>query len=162
MLTMNDAHDLLHDADVLVVGERIAAVGPALEVPEGTFEIDASNGIVMPGMIDTHRHMWQTALRGYGADWTLSQYTLPTDGPVGRYLEAIGQHPWRPAHIHFKVTAPGHQTLVTQVLFPDDPYLENDTIGAVKSALVRPLEKRDGHFSCDFDIALAPLEPRAG
>ena len=40
-------------------------------------------------------------------------YTVPTDGPVGRYLEAMGQHPWRPAHIHFKVSAPGHRTLVT-------------------------------------------------
>ena len=84
-------------------------------------------------------------------------YTVPTDGPVGRYLEAIGQHPWRPAHIHFKVTAPGHQTLVTQVFFPDDPYLENDTIGAVKPALVRPLSREGDHFACDFDIALRPL-----
>ena len=83
-------------------------------------------------------------------------YTVPADGPVGRYLEAMGQHPWRPAHIHFKVTAPGHQTLVTQVFFPDDPYLENDTIGAVKPALVRPVEKHDDHLTCDFDIALAP------
>ena len=48
--------------------------GPALDVPDGTVEIDASGGIVMPGMIDTHRHMWQTAMRGYGADWTLTQY----------------------------------------------------------------------------------------
>jgi cytosine/adenosine deaminase-related metal-dependent hydrolase len=71
---MNDAHDLLEDADVLVLGARIEAVGQGLEVPEGTFEIDAAGGIVMPGMIDTHRHMWQTAMRGYGADWTLSQY----------------------------------------------------------------------------------------
>ena len=77
----------------------------------------------------------------------------------GRYLEAMGQHPWRPAHIHFKVTAPGHQTLVTQVFFPDDPYLENDTIGAVKPALVRPVEKHDDHLTCDFDIALAPQSP---
>ena len=83
-------------------------------------------------------------------------YTVPTRGPVGRYLEAIGQHPWRPAHIHLKVTAPGHKTLVTQVFFPDDPYLENDTIGAVKPALVRPVEKHDDHLTCDFDIALAP------
>jgi protocatechuate 3,4-dioxygenase beta subunit len=83
-------------------------------------------------------------------------YTVPTVGPVGRYLEAVGQHPWRPAHIHFKVTAPGHRTLVTQVFFPDDPYLENDTIGAVKPALVRPVEQHDDHLTCDFDIALAP------
>ena len=83
-------------------------------------------------------------------------YTVPTSGPVGRYLEAIDQHPWRPAHIHFKVTAPGHKTLVTQVFFPDDPYLENDTIGAVKAALVRPVETEDDHLRCDFDITLAP------
>ncbi len=74
VLTMDDNHTLLKNADVLVIDERIAAVGPQLAVPDGTFEIDASDGIVMPGMIDTHRHMWQTAMRGYGADWTLTQY----------------------------------------------------------------------------------------
>jgi len=83
-------------------------------------------------------------------------YTVPTEGPVGQYLAAVGQHPWRPAHIHFRVTAPGHQTLVTQVFFPDDPYLDNDTIGAVKSALVRPIERRDGVARCAFDIRLRP------
>ena len=74
VLTMDDNHTVLPDADVLVVDARIAAVGPSLQVPEGTQEIDASGGIIMPGMIDTHRHMWQTAMRGYGADWTLTQY----------------------------------------------------------------------------------------
>src|SRR5487761_2565172 len=74
VLTMDDAHTVINNADVLVSGETIAAVGPNLEVPEGTQEIDARGGIVMPGMIDTHRHMWQTAMRGYGADWTLTQY----------------------------------------------------------------------------------------
>ncbi len=74
VLTMDDRGTVLRDADVLVVGQHIAALGPALDVPEGTIEIDASRGIVMPGMIDTHRHMWQTAMRGYGADWTLTQY----------------------------------------------------------------------------------------
>src|SRR5690349_21927579 len=74
VLTMDDASTVLPGADVLVVDDRIAAVGPRLDVPEGTQEIDARGGIVMPGMIDTHRHMWQTAMRGYGADWTLTQY----------------------------------------------------------------------------------------
>jgi protocatechuate 3,4-dioxygenase beta subunit len=83
-------------------------------------------------------------------------YTVPTEGPVGRYLEAMGQHPWRPAHIHFKVTAPGYKPLVTQVFFPDDPYLENDTIGAVKPALVRPVTPEGDHLRCEFDVALAP------
>ncbi|MET0837620.1 MAG: hypothetical protein ABWY19_02485, partial [Marmoricola sp.] len=74
VVTMDDTHAVLPGADVLVVGDAIAAVGQALDVPEGTQEIDASDGLVMPGMIDTHRHMWQTAMRGYGADWTLTQY----------------------------------------------------------------------------------------
>ena len=81
VVTMDDRHTVLKDADVLVVGQRIEAVGVNLEVPEGTREIDATGGIVMPGMIDTHRHMWQTAVRGYGADWTLTQYF------VWNYLE---------------------------------------------------------------------------
>ena len=92
VLTMNDAHDLHEDADVLVVGERIEAVGPGLEVPEGTFEIDAADGIVMPGMIDTHRHMWQTAMRGYGADWTLSQYFVFFYLEHGRIFRAEDVH----------------------------------------------------------------------
>jgi cytosine/adenosine deaminase-related metal-dependent hydrolase len=77
VLTMDSdvgAHRVLPATDVLVVGDRIAEIGPDLAVPDGTIEIDARDGIVMPGMIDTHRHMWQTAMRGYGADWTLTQY----------------------------------------------------------------------------------------
>src|SRR5215217_8493108 len=74
VLTVDATHRVLADTDVLVTGDRIAEIGPNLQVPEGTREIDASGGIVMPGMIDTHRHMWQTAMRGYGADWTLTQY----------------------------------------------------------------------------------------
>jgi catechol 1,2-dioxygenase len=101
-------------------------------------------------------------------------YTIPTDGPVGRLLEATGQHPWRPAHIHFKVEAEGHEPLITQVFFPDDPYLDNDTIGAVKPALVRPLSRHESEeelaqrgldapfYTCEFDIALKPAMSAAG
>jgi len=100
MLTMDGAHKVEHGADVLISGQQIAAVGPRLQVPEGTVEIDATGGIVMPGMIDTHRHMWQTAMRGYGADWTLTQYFVwnylqwgksfrPQDIYAGNLLSAI-------------------------------------------------------------------------
>jgi 5-methylthioadenosine/S-adenosylhomocysteine deaminase len=92
VLTMDDAGTVLRDADVLVTGDRIAEVGPGLAVPEGTEEIDARGGIVMPGMIDTHRHMWQTAMRAYGADWTLTQYF------VWYYLEH-GRR-FRPQDVH--------------------------------------------------------------
>ncbi|HEY3562952.1 MAG TPA: amidohydrolase family protein [Kribbella sp.] len=74
VLTMDDQHTVVPDGDVLIAGNQIADVGPRLDVPEGTQVVDASGGIVMPGMIDTHRHMWQTAMRAYGADWTLTQY----------------------------------------------------------------------------------------
>ncbi|WP_199515194.1 amidohydrolase family protein [Nucisporomicrobium flavum] len=100
VLTMDDQHTVLTGADVLVVGERIAEVGTGLTAPDGATVIDASGGIVMPGMIDTHRHMWQTAMRGYGADWTLTQYFVwyylesgklfrPEDVYAGNLLAAI-------------------------------------------------------------------------
>jgi len=100
VLTMNNATEVLHDADVLVVDGIISAVGPRLEAPNDALEIDARGGIIMPGMIDTHRHMWQTAMRGYGADWTLSQYFVwyylqhgktfrPQDIYAGNLLSAI-------------------------------------------------------------------------
>jgi cytosine/adenosine deaminase-related metal-dependent hydrolase len=100
VLTMDAAHQVLNGADVLISGERVEAVGPGLAVPAGTAEIDAAGGIVMPGMIDTHRHMWQTAMRGYGADWTLTQYFVwyylqwgkvfrPQDIYAGNLLAAI-------------------------------------------------------------------------
>jgi cytosine/adenosine deaminase-related metal-dependent hydrolase len=97
---MDGVHRVEHGADVLISSEQIAAVGPGLQVPDGTVEIDATGGIVMPGMIDTHRHMWQTAMRGYGADWTLTQYFVwnylqwgksfrPQDIYAGNLLSAI-------------------------------------------------------------------------
>ncbi|MCA0330608.1 MAG: amidohydrolase family protein [Actinobacteria bacterium] len=100
VLTMDGQHTVLSGGDVLVVGDKIEAIGHNLPVPEGTVEIDASGGIVMPGMIDTHRHMWQTAMRGYGADWTLTQYFVwyylewgksfrPQDVYSGNLLSAI-------------------------------------------------------------------------
>ena len=74
VLTMDDAHTVVTGGDVLVVDDRIAEVGTGLSAPDGALEVDATGGIVMPGMVDTHRHMWQTAMRAYGADWTLTQY----------------------------------------------------------------------------------------
>jgi cytosine/adenosine deaminase-related metal-dependent hydrolase len=100
VLTMDDGHTIAHGADLLVTGDRISAVGQNLQVPGDAVEIDASGGILMPGMIDTHRHMWQTAMRGYGADWTLTQYFVwnylqwgksfrPQDIYAGNLLSAI-------------------------------------------------------------------------
>lgn len=69
-----DRGGVIEGGDVLVVDATIAEVGTRVPAPAEALEIDATGGILMPGMIDTHRHMWQAALRGYGGDWALSQY----------------------------------------------------------------------------------------
>ncbi|HLL79532.1 MAG TPA: amidohydrolase family protein, partial [Ktedonobacteraceae bacterium] len=74
VLTIDPSLGMIERGDVLVVDRRIAEVGRQLTAPDSAVEIDASGGILMPGMVDTHRHMWQTALRGFGADWTLTNY----------------------------------------------------------------------------------------
>jgi 5-methylthioadenosine/S-adenosylhomocysteine deaminase len=74
VLTIDSELGVIEKGDVLIVGDKIAAVGRQLAVPDGTQEIDGSGGLLMPGMVDTHRHMWQTTLRGFGADWTLTNY----------------------------------------------------------------------------------------
>ncbi len=68
--------------DVLVEGDRIAAVGePA---PDGDAEVvDCRGCIVLPGLVDSHRHLWQSALRGIAADWTLGQYFARLRGQLG-------------------------------------------------------------------------------
>ncbi|MCY6381986.1 dioxygenase [Hoeflea prorocentri] len=63
-------------------------------------------------------------------------YTVPDDGPVGELLHATGRHPWRPSHLHFIVSAPGFQTLVTEVFPSDDPYLDEDAVFGVRSDLI--------------------------
>jgi protocatechuate 3,4-dioxygenase beta subunit len=77
-------------------------------------------------------------------------YTIKDDGPVGRLLVALGRHPWRPAHIHLRVTADGYRPLVTQIYIAGSPYLDDDAISAVRETLVRaPVEGR-----ITFDVAL--------
>ena len=63
-------------------------------------------------------------------------YQIPSDGPVGELLNFSKRHFWRPAHIHFMITAENHHRLVTHLFLKDDPYLESDTVFGVKDALV--------------------------
>ena len=63
-------------------------------------------------------------------------YQIPTDGPVGRMLQSTDRHPWRPAHVHFKVTAPGYQPLTTHLFDDGDEYLDSDAVFGVKDSLI--------------------------
>jgi 5-methylthioadenosine/S-adenosylhomocysteine deaminase len=65
--------DEVRQVDVLVEDGRIAAIGPALQV-EDSDVIDASGMVVSPGLVDTHRHSWQSQLRGIAADWSVPEY----------------------------------------------------------------------------------------
>jgi protocatechuate 3,4-dioxygenase beta subunit len=63
-------------------------------------------------------------------------YPIPDDGPVGQMLRALGRHPYRPAHIHFIVSADGHAPLTTHLFAEGDPYLGSDAVFGTKDSLV--------------------------
>jgi catechol 1,2-dioxygenase len=81
-------------------------------------------------------------------------YPIPHDGPVGALLTATGRHPWRPAHLHFIVSAPGYRTLTTALYFEDDPYVDSDAVFGVKDALVVRPVPHDGGESVRYDFGL--------
>ena len=63
-------------------------------------------------------------------------YSIPMDGPVGRFVHQQNRHGMRPAHIHILVAAPGHRELVTALYFGDDPNIDSDTVFGVSRSLV--------------------------
>jgi len=86
-------------------------------------------------------------------------YPIPDDGPVGRMLKRLGRHPYRPAHMHFLITADGHQKLVTHTFVGGDDYLESDAVFGVKTSLIAPFETVDGGeitVRSRFDFVLVP------
>ena len=101
-------------------------------------------------------------------------YPIPDDGPVGDLLTAAGRGPMRPAHLHFKVEAPGYRTLITHIFVAGDPYLDRDAVFGVKESLITDFAEHppgtgpdgrrlDGPWtSVAFDIVLAPLAPDPG
>src|SRR4051794_7837382 len=95
VITMDARAGDIARGDVLIDGERIAAIGAALPLPDGAEVIDAADMIVMPGLVNAHVHTWQSALRGIAGDWT-----------VARYMEAM------------------HRGLAT-LFRPDDIYIAN-------------------------------------
>ncbi len=100
------------------------------------------------GYYDVQHAEAEPAMRGrfmtndQGRFWLWSvrpkYYPIPSDGPVGEMLAAQGRHPFRPEHVHFMISAPGYETLVTHVFAEDDPYLDSDVVFGVKNSLVTP------------------------
>ena len=70
-------------------------------------------------------------------------YPIPDDGPVGRMLRATGRHPFRPAHIHFIVSAAGYRSVTTHLFVRGDPYLASDAVFGTKRSLVVDFVRND-------------------
>ncbi len=91
-------------------------------------------------------------------------YPIPTDGPVGDLLHATGRHPWRPAHLHFMIKAPGYETLITHVFRDGDTYLDSDAVFGVRQSLVAAWVKQEADAKeggatthLHFDFVLNPI-----
>ena len=84
-------------------------------------------------------------------------YPIPDDGPAGQLLQLMGRHPFRPAHVHFMISADGHRTLVTHLFLSGDAYLDSDAVFGVKPSLIVTPEKRDDSFQIVYRFGLEPL-----
>jgi catechol 1,2-dioxygenase len=97
-------------------------------------------------------------------------YPVPTDGPVGRMLKGLGRHPFRPAHIHFIISAAGYEPVTTHLFVQGDPYLDSDAVFGVKDSLIKQFERHDDaaeaarrgvkapFYAVEHDFKLAPAE----
>lgn len=87
-------------------------------------------------------------------------YQIPTDGACGQLIAAAGWHAWRPAHLHLKVSAEGHELLTAQLYFPGDAHNDDDIATAVKPELlldIQPAESGNGK-QVTYDFVLDPVK----
>jgi hydroxyquinol 1,2-dioxygenase len=84
-------------------------------------------------------------------------YPIPTDGPVGKLLQRMGRHPYRPAHVHAIVSAPGFETVTTHIFVKGDPYLGSDAVFGVKASLVADFEQHAAGATPDGGKSAMPF-----
>jgi hydroxyquinol 1,2-dioxygenase len=106
---------------------------------EGFYDVQRQGG----GM--RARGKIKTDAQGRYSFWTVKpvSYPVPTDGPVGKMLLKMGRHPYRPAHTHMIVSAPGYESVTTHIFVEGDPYLESDAVFGVKNSLVAPFVRHE-------------------
>lgn len=137
-------------------GEPVA--GASLEVwqsdDDGTYDVQKPDLKYMQG-----RGIFHTNTDGnyHFRSIVAVPYPIPDDGPVGQMLNLTNNHPWRPAHLHFMIKAPGYETLVTHVFRSDSRYLDSDVVfGVRKSLVVDWVEQADGTYLVEYDFVLNP------
>jgi hydroxyquinol 1,2-dioxygenase len=83
-------------------------------------------------------------------------YTIPTDGPIGDLFRMARRSPWRPAHFHFIVRAPGYRSIVTELFFSHDKFIEDDAVFGVRADLIRNVEDVDARQALPAPLARTP------
>jgi catechol 1,2-dioxygenase len=79
-------------------------------------------------------------------------YPIPTNGVVGRLLQAQGRHPYRPAHLHALIFKPGFKVLISQVYDPSDPHIDSDVQFGVTKALIGNFVRHDERHPTEQDV----------
>jgi protocatechuate 3,4-dioxygenase beta subunit len=149
-----------------VDGSPIA--GASLDVWEA--DADGFYDVQYDGDVTAGRGRLTADAEGGYRFWSVlpSAYGIPDDGSVGELLAATSRGNMRPAHLHFKVDAPGYRTLITHIFVAGDEHLGHDAVFGVKSSLIAEFPEHppgtapdgrvlDGPWnSVQFDIVLEP------
>lgn len=104
------------------------------------------------------RARFRTDANGNYYFWSIkpAAYPIPYDGPVGDMLTAQARHPWRPAHVHFMIQAPGYAKLTTHVFVDGDQYLDSDAVFGVKDSLIGTFVRHESGKAPDGKEMSAP------
>ncbi|HEY1721183.1 MAG TPA: dioxygenase [Magnetospirillaceae bacterium] len=85
-------------------------------------------------------------------------YPIPVDGPVGDMLRASKRDHYRPAHLHFRVSAPGHREVITEFYTKGDKFLNHDPVLGVKKSLIIEYKKGAKGYTLDRDFVLQTVK----
>jgi len=179
-----DAPELLLSEDIAngLPGEPVVMKGCVL-APEGSpipnaklevWQSDSSGfyDLQMENMNSSAlRGVFHTDVKGGYSFRTIkpAPYPIPHDGPVGQMLTAMGRQPYRPAHIHFMLSAEGYQPVTTELFVAGDPYLDSDAVFGVRESLIVSFVRNESEedaqqfnvsnpfYTVDYDFVLQPL-----
>jgi protocatechuate 3,4-dioxygenase beta subunit len=137
-------------------------------IPDAVLDVWGTDGVGLydsqhPGHPVDCRGRIRTAPDGSFAFRTVvpQSYSIPTDGPVGAMLQRLCRHTFRPAHLHFRISAPGYRPLTTAIYAAGDPYLASDAVFGVRASLIEEFRRDDasGTATLERDFTLAKVGP---
>jgi len=156
------------DGDITYMHGRVVDLKTKKPIPNATIDIwqASTNGLYEQqdkDQVDCNlRGKFRTDSDGRYAFYCLrpTPYPVPNDGPAGKILQLLDRHPMRPAHIHLIVMHNDYKPVTTQIFDRIDPYLENDSVFAVKESLIVDFVPLKGNpkatLELEYNIALVP------